>query len=226
MIALGIDTSTAAGSVALVRDRRLLGEINLATPEHHQERLLRSIDSLLDLAGLDISEVGALSVALGPGTFTGLRVGIATAKGLAVAAGIPAFGFSTLLAMGHRFIDQGLPVAALVDAGRGEIYAALFRREQGELREALAQQSGGPRDLLASLPLEPILFCGDGVERLHDDILRMRHGTDRLAEGPCFLGATLARLAAKNIEEGQPWSITSLKPNYIRPPDAELGRRR
>ena len=226
MIALGIDTSTPAGSVALVRERRLLGEINLATGGHHQARLLRSIDALLDLAGLDISDVGVLSVALGPGTFTGLRVGIATAKGLAVARMIPAFGFSSLAAMGHRFLDQGLPVAALIDAGRGEVYAALFRGEEGKLNEALPERSGSPGDFLAALPPEPVLWCGDGVESLRNDILRVRPGRDRLEDGPCFLGATLAGLASERLEEGHTWSIASLKPNYIRPPDAEIGRRR
>lgn len=226
MIALGIDTSTPAGSVALVREKRLLGEINLATGGHHQERLLRSIDSLLDLAELDISDVGALSVALGPGTFTGLRVGIATAKGLAVARTIPAFGISTLEAMGHHFIDQGLPVAALIDAGRGEVYSALFRGEGGKLSAALPEHSSAPGDFLTALPHEPVLWCGDGVESFRDDILRVRQGIDRLEAGPCFLGATLARLALGRLEEGHTWSIASLKPNYIRPPDAEIGRRR
>ncbi|MCI0408290.1 MAG: tRNA (adenosine(37)-N6)-threonylcarbamoyltransferase complex dimerization subunit type 1 TsaB, partial [Acidobacteria bacterium] len=132
MIALGIDTSTPAGSVALRREERLLGEINLATGEHHQEKLLRSIDFLLDLVGLDISQVDLLAVALGPGTFTGLRVGIATVKGLAVATGVPAFGFSTLLALGHRYSARGLPVACMIGAGRGEVYSALYGSRQGD----------------------------------------------------------------------------------------------
>src|SRR5262245_40064777 len=96
MIALGVDTSTRAGSVALTEHERVLGEVNLDSGGHHQGRLLRSIDFLLELAGIEISGVGVLAVALGPGTFTGLRVGIATAKGLALAGGIPALGFSTL----------------------------------------------------------------------------------------------------------------------------------
>ena len=87
MIALGVDTSTPSGSVALVEEDRILGEVNLAAGGHHQERLLRGLDLLLDLAGLDISRVEVLGVGLGPGTFTGLRIGIATVKGLALARG-------------------------------------------------------------------------------------------------------------------------------------------
>jgi tRNA threonylcarbamoyladenosine biosynthesis protein TsaB len=225
MIALGIDTSTPAGSVAIRREERLLGEINLATGGHHQERLLRSIDYLLDLTGLDISRVDLFAVALGPGTFTGLRVGIATVKGLAVARGVPAFGISTLLALGHRYIARGLPVAPMIDAGRGEVYSALYGLRQGDLQEILPEQGGEPASFLASLPSEPVLLCGDGVGTYRDLILRSRPGNDPWVAGPCFLGATLAMLGARKLREGTPWSIGSLKPNYIRPPDAELGRR-
>jgi tRNA threonylcarbamoyladenosine biosynthesis protein TsaB len=225
MIALGIDTSTPAGSVAVQREDRLLGEINLDTGVHHQERLLRSIDYLLDLAGLNISGVDLFAVALGPGTFTGLRVGIATVKGLAVARGAPVFGFSTLLALAHRYIARGLPVAPMIDAGRGEVYSALYGGGQGGLREISPEQGGPPEAFLASLPSGPILFCGNGAGVYRDLILRMRSGNDALVGDPCFLGATLGRLGASKLREGCPWSIGSLKPNYLRPPDAELGRK-
>ena len=225
MIALGIDTSTPAGSVAIQRDERLLGEINLAAGGHHQERLLRSLDFLLELVGVDISGVDLLAVALGPGTFTGLRVGIATVKGLAVARGIPAFGFSSLLALGHRYSARGLPVAPMIDAGRSEIYSALYDGGSGNLREILPEQNGAPESFLTTLPPGPILFCGDGAGIYKDLILRSRPGNDALVGGPCFLGATLGRLGASKLREGCTWSIGNLKPNYIRPPDVELGRR-
>jgi tRNA threonylcarbamoyladenosine biosynthesis protein TsaB len=225
MLALGIDTSTAAGSVAILQDERLLGEINLATGAHHQERLLRSVDFLLNLVGLEISRVDVLAVALGPGTFTGLRVGIATVKGLAVARGVPTFGFSTLRALGHQYMGRGIRVAPMVDAGRGEVYSALYGVQDGGLREVQTEQGGDPGSFLASLPSEPVLFCGDGVGVYKDLILRSRPGNDQLVEGPSFLGATLGMLGARKLREGCPWSISNLKPNYIRPPDAELGRR-
>src|SRR5580765_3143079 len=126
MISLGVDTSTPAGSVAIADGERLLGEINLASGRHHQEHLLRSVDVILDLAGLDFSRVDVLAVGLGPGTFTGLRVGIATVKGLSLARGIPAYGLSTLAAMALLHGDRGRCVAPLIDAGRREIYGALY----------------------------------------------------------------------------------------------------
>jgi tRNA threonylcarbamoyladenosine biosynthesis protein TsaB len=226
MITLGLDTSTPAGSVALLQDGGILGEINLTTGGHHQQRLLRSIDLLLDLAALEIAQVDLLAVALGPGTFTGLRVGIATAKGLALSRGIPVYGVSTLRAMGQRYIACGLPVAPLIDAGRKEVYASLYRNDSGRLQEALPERAGSPEEILASLEAEPILFCGDGVRICKDLILGSRSNRDRLVEEPVFLGATLAGIGTRKFEEGFPWSIGSLRPNYIRPPDAEVARRR
>ena len=225
MVSLGVDTSTPAGSVAVLDSERLLGELNLVGGGHHQGRLLRSIDLLLDLAGLDVSGVNLLAVALGPGTFTGLRVGIATVKGIALALEIPAFGVSTLLAMGHRYLHRGLPVVPLIDAGRGEVYAALYRKGDGGILVGAPERSADPERLVASLPEEPVLFCGDGVRVCWSLIRSSRGRKDSLEEGPCFLGAVLAQWGVQEHKKGSPWSLRSLTPNYIRPPDAELGRR-
>jgi tRNA threonylcarbamoyladenosine biosynthesis protein TsaB len=212
--------------VAILRDGAVLGEINLTTGGQHQERLLRSIDLLLDLVALEISKVDLVAVALGPGTFTGLRVGIATAKGLAYGRGIPVYGVSTLRAMGERYLDCGLLVSPLIAAGRQEVYASLYRNASGKLQQELPERAGAPAEILRSLGAEPILFCGDGVGSCKDLILATRSNKDRVIEEPAFLGATLARIGTRKFEEGSPWSIGSLKPNYIRPPDAEVARRR
>jgi tRNA threonylcarbamoyladenosine biosynthesis protein TsaB len=225
MIALGVDTSTRAGSVALTEQGRVLGELNLDCGGHHQGRLLRSIDFLLEMAGIEISGVGVLAVALGPGTFTGLRVGIATAKGLALAGGIPAVGFSTLWAMAQRYRERGMPIVPLVDAGRGEVYSAVYSLHGDDLRMVVPERSESPHSLMDSLPAEPLLFCGNGLGVCRDLILASRGEKDKLEEGPCFLGTTLARLGTRKMREGGPWSLSSLKPNYIRPPDAEVSGR-
>jgi tRNA threonylcarbamoyladenosine biosynthesis protein TsaB len=226
VIALGIDTSTPAGSIGLSQGDSLQGEIRLAAEGHHQERLLRGVDALLDLLGLSIGSVGVIAVALGPGSFTGLRVGIATAKGLALARGIPAYGLSTLAAMALHFRRRGLPVAPVIDAGRREVYAALFRVEDGLLREIREETAGPPEEFFSSLPPEPILLCGDGVRRYFDRIPAGR-GVARILETEgCFLGGTLARWGAEQAGRKSPWSLRQLKPNYLRPPDAEVGRTR
>jgi tRNA threonylcarbamoyladenosine biosynthesis protein TsaB len=226
MIALGVDTSTPAGSVALVSAGRILGEINLDAPGHHQERLLRVVDLLLDLSGTRMADVGVLGVGLGPGTFTGLRIGIATVKGLALAGGIPAHGFSTLEAMARTYRDRGLPVAPMIDAGRGEVYAGLFDAAAEAPRALLKERGGAPREFLEALPEGPVLFCGDGAFRNRDLIAEVRGSADWVESNPCFLGGTLARWAAERQAGRMPWSLSALQPNYIRPPDAEIRPRR
>ena len=225
MMAMGVDTSTAEGSVAVVEGERVLGEINIAAGGQHQSRLLRSVDVLLDLTGLEISKIDVLAVALGPGTFTGLRVGIATAKGMAVARGIPTYGISTLAAMAMRHREAEVPIVPMIDAGREEIYGALFSIQGGGLVPGVAERESKPEVFLRALPAGPVLFCGDGAVRYGGLIEKIRGGADRVDCGPSFLGSTLARWGVRMLQERAPWSLGSLRPNYIRPPDAEGGRR-
>ena len=222
MLCLGVDTSTPAGSLALVERGRLVAELNLDSTGHHQGRLLRSLDLLLDFAGVDFSQVDLLGVALGPGSFTALRVGIATVKGLAVARRIPARGFSTLAALGWRFRTCQLPVAAMVEAGRGEVYASLTRWQGVEPAPLLPERGEAPERFLSSLPVGPVAFTGEGSRVHRDLIVRLRGDADLFDAGPFFLGTALAEMAASRHEQGAPWSLGNLRPNYIRPPDAEL----
>jgi tRNA threonylcarbamoyladenosine biosynthesis protein TsaB len=225
MIVLGVDTSTAAGSVALCEADRLLGEVRLTAGGHHQERLLRTVEALLGLAGVGIDRVEALGVALGPGTFTGLRIGIATVKGIALARGIPAYGLSTLAAMALARRHAGMPVVPLIDAGRSEVYSAVYAGGPEDPALLAAERGGSPEAILRDLPPEPVLLCGDGVSGVRELILGIRDGRDRLEEGPLFLGETLARWAAARLGRGGAWSLADLRPNYIRVPDAEIGRK-
>jgi tRNA threonylcarbamoyladenosine biosynthesis protein TsaB len=222
MLSLGVDTSTPAGSVALAEGNRILGEVNLVSGRHHQERLLRSVDFLLDLSGAGMAGVDVLGVGLGPGTFTGLRIGIATVKGLALARGIPAYGLSTLKAMALLHRERRIPVAPMIDAGRKEAYSALYLPQEGGLVTLLDERGGPPEDFLGALPPEAVLFCGDGVRGCRDLIREARGPEDIIIPGPCFLGPVLARWAHGCLQEGTPWLLGTLRPNYIRPPDAEM----
>jgi tRNA threonylcarbamoyladenosine biosynthesis protein TsaB len=226
MIALGVDTSTADGSVAVVDPGRLLGEVNRTAGGHHQGRLLRSVDLLLETVGMEIGGVDLLAVALGPGSFTGLRVGIATVKGLALARGVPAYGLSTLSAMAlHRGEDPS-PVAAMIDAGRGEVFAGIYEVRGGEAVPLGEERSESPESFVARLPSGPLRFCGDGARRYRDLIRRSRGPADRIDPEPCFLGRTLARWGLDRHQQRSPWSLADLRPNYLRPPDAEIPRAR
>ena len=226
MIALGVDTSTADGSVAVVDPERVLGELNRTAGGHHQGRLLRSVDLLLETLGLEIGGVDLFAVALGPGSFTGLRVGIATVKGLALARGVPACGLSTLTAMALHGAEGAGMVAPMIDAGRGETFGGLYEVRGGEAVPVAEERSESPQAFLARLPTGPLRFCGDGARRYRDLIRQTRGDEDWIELEPCFLGRTLAKWGLERHSKGSPWSLADLRPNYLRPPDAQMPRRR
>lgn len=123
---LAIDTSTPLGSVALGRGDRLLAELVVGVQARHSESLLPAVDYALRSAGVEVAELGAVVVAGGPGSFTGVRVAGATAKGLVRSLGVPLYAYSGLMALAASAADQA-PVCALYDARRGEVYAACYR---------------------------------------------------------------------------------------------------
>lgn len=211
MLVLGVDSSTARESVALVRGERLLGEVRLDTEDVASRRLLPAAAFLLDAAGVVPAQLDGLAVAVGPGSFTGLRVGIATVQGLALASGRPCVGVSTLEALGRLGDDAGLPVAAVIDALRGEIYAALYDADGGEV---LAPRRESLEEFVARTPAQT-LFVGDGAERFPERIQALRPGA-RLRPRAAFLAAVVARLGRARLEQGQGVPPETLRAFYLR----------
>jgi tRNA threonylcarbamoyladenosine biosynthesis protein TsaB len=124
---LAVDTTTPFGSVALVIDSRLVAETNIEASSTHSARLLRSIDGLLHAAGLEIKDIEGYAVAVGPGSFTGIRIGLSTVKALAFASGKPVAPVSALEALALKLVHpQVRLIAPLIDAKKGEVYAALY----------------------------------------------------------------------------------------------------
>jgi len=223
---LGIDTATGFGSVAVDTDdgpplvRRLLERTG------HARDLIPALESLLLDAGLARADLRGIGVSAGPGSFTGLRVGMATAKGLAYALDIALEGLSTLEALARAasvLVPSGIAhLAPVLSAGRGEIYGALFARREGAVERLTGDRLWKPEKLLASLPSDVILV-GDGVEAVGNAV---RGGPAPLSiEHPPLAGA-IAAWAAARIAPGALYRPGSLVPNYIRPSDAEAARRR
>jgi tRNA threonylcarbamoyladenosine biosynthesis protein TsaB len=134
---LGIETSTAAGSLALVEDGRRIGEAEIDTRLNHSARLLPVLDELLRRAGWTVSDLGGVGVGVGPGSFTGIRVGLAAGQGLALGAAIPLVGVGSFPALVRsRSVGEGI-VVALLDGGRGRIYGARYRKSGSLFKELL-----------------------------------------------------------------------------------------
>jgi len=223
MLVLGIETSTKQGGAALLSEEGLLGEAFLDIAITHSERLFPLIDHLLASAGQSLGEVDGIAVAIGPGSFTGLRIGLGTAKGLALATGRPLVGIPTLEAMAWNLPFCRHPICPILDARKKEIYCALFRFEAEHLRRLMEDVALTPQALAERIE-EPTVFLGDGV-KVYGDLL-----AGRLKEKVLFpplarrvgSAALVAELGLKRLLNGEQDDPTGLVPRYIRPSEAEL----
>jgi tRNA threonylcarbamoyladenosine biosynthesis protein TsaB len=213
---LAVDTSSERGSVCVMEDGEALGEIRLKRSIQHSDRLFRSVDFLFRYVSFDLKEIDLFVAARGPGSFTGLRVGLAAMEAFAATHGKPAVGVSTLEALAWRSGVVGKWIAPVIDARRGEVYGGLYRREAGTLTEIRPPDVMAPEQWFASLPNSEIVFCGDGVLRYRDLIRQTNWST---SEMDLYLATTLAQLALLPI--GGP-----LSPLYLRRSEAEIKRER
>lgn len=236
---LGIDTATPTASVALVENGKLVAEdVRSAATEsgsppssgrgNHAEILLPLIDTLLCRAGLVLTDIGALAVSIGPGSFTGLRIGLSTLKGLAFGWEIPVIGVPTLLALATRVTDwQGL-VCPLLDARKKEVYAALFRQSAGKLERLTQDLACAADEIVERIKVlggkEPCLFIGDGIKVYGNLIASALGGRGLLTLGESYpsTACAVARLGEAKFVSGEVDSIGAMVPLYIRPSEAEL----
>jgi tRNA threonylcarbamoyladenosine biosynthesis protein TsaB len=222
-ILLTIQTASPAGSVAISDGDHLLAEINLDVRRTPTEWLLQSIEDLLAKADLDKCDLNAVGVVRGPGSFTGLRVGLATAKGLSLATGRPLLGISSLQCLAMQLPFTSLPVCVMLDARKQEVYSALYSWEAGFPQPVSAERVVKPEKLLSELSGET-LFLGNGAFVYRSLIVRQLAGRAHFA--PTFLNlpraAAAAALALKEWEGGRTFSADELMPFYLRPSEAEL----
>ena len=216
---LAVETSTLAGGVALLDGDRLRGESVLDVTATHSERLLPAIDRLLAEAGWRPDSLEALAVAVGPGSFTGLRIGLSVIKGLALALGLPVAAVPTLDAMAEALPYAAWPVCPVLDARKGEVYACRYRWADGAMRREWDYLALPPAALAARLT-EPAILLGDGAALVASPHAWLAPPHRRVPSPGAVAVLGAARLAA-----GQTVSPADLVPIYLRPSEAELKRR-
>ncbi|MFO0692028.1 MAG: tRNA (adenosine(37)-N6)-threonylcarbamoyltransferase complex dimerization subunit type 1 TsaB [Polyangiales bacterium] len=228
MKTLCIDTSSATSVVALVEDGRLLAGLSALVTTRHEDTLLPHVESLLVSAGATIGEVDRLAIGLGPGGFTSLRVGIASTKGLAIATGKPLVGVGSLRVLARGLAGADGLAAAVVDAHRGEVYAALYRFAGDRGEELLAPLHGLPeavglalREAAAGLPL---IVGGDGLVAHGEALARSLGEKAWIAPSALFAPSPLALAieAEEAFRREGPADLATLEPLYVRPSDAKL----
>lgn len=221
---LTLDTSGRAGSIAFSDGETLLGEQFCNGPGTHSDWLLPAIEQLSSGLELSLTSLAAIAVVVGPGSFTGLRVGIATAKGLAIALGLPLVGVSSLqtLAAGLPWAER--PVCTLLDARKQEVYACLFRPGISGEPEPLGEERVlPPEQLLPSLPSE-VLLAGDGALRYRELLAGHLGAGGRFAPDGCHhpRAGVAAGLALRKLRRNEALSPALLSPHYLRPSEAEI----
>lgn len=223
MLVLGIDTATPVASVGLIEDGRLLVEQASPTSANHAESLLPLIQRVLGQAQMTVPDIAGLGVTLGPGAFSGLRIGLSTVKGFAYAHSQRVVGLSTLSTLAHAVTDWTGKFCIVLDARKREVYAAFFERDaEGQVSRLTQDAVLSPRELTSQLTT-PCLFVGDGVDR-YGDVITENCGPDIQLRPLTLLpprGRIVAQLAWEHMKRGEADDVAELVPHYIRRSDAE-----
>ena len=221
---LAVDTATSILSVAICDQDSLIAEATLECDRRHTERLLATIDWILSESSLRLSDVDALAVSVGPGSFTGLRVGLAAMKGLAIGAHLPLVGVPTLDAMARTpGISDGI-VCPVLDAKMGEVFAAAYESCGDSLTLCSPVRVCSIQDFL-SAATEKATYLGDGALLYRAEIERLRPGSTVL--GPLFRNpraSAVALEAFKLLQLGVPTDPDTVVPVYLRVSQAEQAR--
>jgi len=223
MIVLGIETATPQVGCALGGYEGVLASFHAARGRRHAEILTPAIAFMCEQAEIELREIGVIAVDVGPGLFTGLRVGVATAKALAQALRVPMIGLSSLdlLAYPHRGTRR--LIAAVIDARRGEVFSALYRKVPGGVQRVSEPLVTSAAEVAADLEArgEECLLVGDGAVRYAAEFSGLSRAEAASLGGAYPSAAALVELAQPRVQREefvQPWEV---QPMYLRPADAD-----
>ena len=219
---LGIDTSTPIGSVALIDDDNLVAEHTLNIVQAHSSRLMPAIDTVLKWSDITVEDLDGCAVGIGPGSFTGIRIGVATIKSVCYAVDKPIVGVSTLEAVAYNLRWTNGVICPLLDARRSEVYGAIFEggNEWRRLSEDLCLSLDAFLDRLDAntAPNCTINFVGDGLltygDAVRESLGKRVHFADAIFNVP--RGATVAHLGAQRLQNDDTDDYWTLVPNYVR----------
>ncbi len=220
---LAIDTSTRYAGVALVNEDRVVASHAWHSTYNHTAELMPAVVNILEHGGLSASELDGVAVALGPGGFSALRVGISAAKGLSLVAKKPIIGVGTLDLEAHPYLHTGVQVCALIEAGREECATALFGPGGVRIREDRVCTAG---ELLAEIKA-PAIFCGEGVMAWQDQIAGARGADAQIIRPvPAARVWALAVLGQEKLIAGETDDLKTLQPEYLRMPSIGVRKQR
>jgi tRNA threonylcarbamoyladenosine biosynthesis protein TsaB len=221
---LAVDTATRTGSVAVLEDDTVVVEVQVTNSETHAKRLMSAVDGALRMAGMEMGDLDGFAVTTGPGSFTGLRIGISAVKGFSFATGRPVTGVSTLDALAYQFPWCPSLICPFMDARKAQVYTALYKgKGDGDWEKVVSDRVVNPRQWL--MQIEGLcLFVGDGAVLYKDQIKDILGPRARFA--PPYLNtlraSVVAHVGLKQIREGRAVKVAQLVPYYIRKSEAEI----
>lgn len=223
---LALESATLAGGAALLDGDTVVGESRTNIALTHSERLMVAVDRLLGDAGWTAKRLDGLAVSIGPGSFTGLRVGLATAKGLALALSIPIAAVPTLDALASTLPFADAPVCPLLDARKNEVYLSLYRWRRDRMEREWDYLALSPEAAVARLA-PPVILLGEGVTPCRPFLAGRTDGVV-IAPPPRWLPSPVAvgQLGHALLAAGRGMAAQDVLPLYLRPSEAELKARR
>jgi len=223
MIILAADTTSSYGSVALLKKKQLLAEVNTDSGLTHSESLLPGVERVLRSQNLTIQDVEIYALAVGPGSFTGIRIGMSTFKSFANASGKPIAPVSTLEALALKLIShQNRLLCPVMDAKKNEIYAAMYETKDGNPNEVIPQGLYSPAQFFSLLPSQRIIhFIGSGVEVYKDMIFDYFRDKARISSRSLFIANEVGRIGYGLFREKKVLHHLDVKPLYFRRSQAE-----
>jgi len=226
VLVLGIETATLVAGVALINNGKVISEHFINNRKTHSQTLMPMIKEVLTEGGVSPQELGGIAVSVGPGSFTGLRIGIATAKGLAQALNLPIVGVKTLDALANNLVGvQGL-VCPILDAKKSQVYTAIYNTQEGIVEPLSDHMAIDLEELVVRIKSfkQKVTFLGDGVPVFKNSLLEMLGDKVVFANEVNSLprGASVAQLGLRLLEQNQMVNLLELQPFYIRKPEAEI----
>ncbi|HGE73221.1 TPA: tRNA (adenosine(37)-N6)-threonylcarbamoyltransferase complex dimerization subunit type 1 TsaB [Candidatus Poribacteria bacterium] len=226
MIVLGIETATMTGGLALIDEEKLISEYTLNMKTTHSSRLMPALDWILKDASLDKNQINGIAISIGPGSFTGLRIGLATAKGLAMGLNIPLVTVPTLDALANNATYSPYQICPVLDARKKEVYFAFYRYADNILMRESSYQVISPDKLIDQIN-EKTIMLGDGLN-IYGELFKEKLGdlaifvsnSQRLPKA-----SVIAELGLSKLKAGEIADLASSEPLYIRRADAEIKAR-
>jgi tRNA threonylcarbamoyladenosine biosynthesis protein TsaB len=221
---LSLDTTSKFASISIAYGEEIQLEYNFATRDELSVSLIPSLEFVLNSAAIKLEDIDMFGIGVGPGLFTGIRVGLATLKGLLLSDPKPVVPVVTLEALAYKYLDPAFATAALIDARRDEVYLAVYRYSAtlGQMEEIVKPELLALQQLKDRLqPLKQFHFVGSGAQT-HKAYLKKNFKESKIYQRSCFLASEICKIAYRNyLENSYTTDLQQLIPFYIRKPDAE-----